>query len=99
LAGRLTALTAKRKAKCFAPCCLAEEFESGITYTEREVNALLFKWHTLGDLATIRRELFSLGFLDREKNGSSYRLADNIPIASDFDKPGPDSKATIKKTE
>ena len=52
---------------------LAERFEPGREYAEREVNAILQQAHTFGDWALLRRELFDFGFVDREPDGSRYR--------------------------
>ena len=52
--GQLKAFPAKRKMKVEALFYLAEKFEAGREYTEKEVNALLNQWHTFGDPATLR---------------------------------------------
>lgn len=49
---------------------LAMRFEPGVTYTEREVNALLEPVNP--DYAQLRRELVEYGFLQREGGGGSY---------------------------
>ncbi len=77
--GRLTLWPAKRKKRLWALLLLAERFEPGRIYSEKEVNALLNSWHTFGDPATLRRELHDMGFLDRERDGSAYRLAERRP--------------------
>jgi hypothetical protein len=51
---------------------LASKFESGVTYTEKEVNTLLNQYHTFGDPALLRRELFENGLIDRMRDGSAY---------------------------
>ena len=49
---------------------VAAQFESGRTYTEREVNEKLKAiWD---DFATMRRYLVEYGYLDRAADGSSY---------------------------
>lgn len=53
---------------------LAAKFSPGTIYTEKEVNLLLNQYHTFGDPAMLRRELFENGFLDRKRNGSAYWL-------------------------
>ena len=58
---------------------LAGKFEAGREYTEREVNELLLSWHTFVDPATLRRELYDYGFLDRSRDGKVYRLAEKQP--------------------
>lgn len=77
--GKLTGFPAKRKMKIFALFYLAEKFEAGKNYTEREVNEVLLSWHTFADPATLRRELYDYRFLDRSQDGKTYRLGANPP--------------------
>ena len=72
--GRLKQFPAKRSAKLPALAYLAGKFEKDRKYTEREVNELLGRWHTFGDPATLRRELYDARFIDRESDGSAYWL-------------------------
>jgi hypothetical protein len=51
---------------------LALKFDPTVTYTEKEVNALLRQYHCFNDPALLRRELLEAGWLDRERNGSAY---------------------------
>jgi hypothetical protein len=53
---------------------LASKFTEGVTYSEKEVNALLNRHHTFGDPALLRRELFEHGLIQRQRNGSAYWL-------------------------
>lgn len=82
--GRLTLFPAKRKMKLYCLFYLAEKFESGRQYTEREVNDLLLGWHTFGDPATLRRELFDYHFLDRSPDGRMYQLNPTPPKPEDL---------------
>lgn len=79
--GRLTAFPAKRKMKIYALFYLAGKFEAGRDYTERQINEVLYDWHTFADPATLRRELYDYRFLDRSMDGKVYRLADCLPTA------------------
>lgn len=72
--GRLTAFPAKRRMKLEALRYLASKFEQGAVYTEKECNAVLNQWHTFGDPATLRRELYNLKWMDREPSGKAYWL-------------------------
>ena len=83
---RLTVFPAKRKMKLLALCYLAGKFEKDRKYTEKEVNELLGKWHTFGDPATLRRELYNHRFLDREPSGKSYWLEPVQPTMEDLEK-------------
>jgi len=51
---------------------LAEKFEIGKIYTEREVNELLRQWHTFEDWAILRREMFERGLINRKLDCSEY---------------------------
>lgn len=59
---------------------LAEKFESERQYSEREINDILRQWHTFEDWALLRREMFELGLLNREKNGSTYWRTPNTKL-------------------
>lgn len=47
-------------------------FDSGRTYTEREVNEILKAWTTYGDHVTPRRELVEMKLLGRKPDCSAY---------------------------
>jgi hypothetical protein len=59
---------------------LADKFEVGRTYTEREVNDILRQWHTFEDWALLRRELFERGHLNREANGTAYWRTPSVTL-------------------
>ena len=82
--GRLRLFPARRKLKIRCLVYLAAKFEAGRVYTEREVNELLTRWHTFGDPATLRRELYDFRFLDRSADGRSYALAPVQPRPEDL---------------
>ncbi|WLQ37901.1 DUF2087 domain-containing protein [Streptomyces castrisilvae] len=70
--GRLTAIPRKTARREQLLVHLAETlFESGRTYTEREVNEALRTVHD--DCAALRRYLVVGGLLGRNKDGSGYR--------------------------
>jgi len=54
---------------------LAAAFETGRTYTEREVNEVLKHFHI--DVAGLRRDLVDMGRLKRERDGSKYWRPEN----------------------
>ena len=82
--GKLTAFPAKRKMKVCCLFYLAQKFEAEKDYTEQEINNVLLDWHTFADPATLRRELYDYGFLDRSRDGKVYRLAEKQPTAADL---------------
>lgn len=57
---------------------LAQKFEAGKRYTEKEVNALLNQWATFDDWALLRRELFNRNYLNRMKDGSVYWVNEDM---------------------
>lgn len=77
--GQLVAFPAKRKFKLCALIYLSQKFEKGKIYTEREANDLLSQWHTFGDPATLRRELYTHRFLNRDAWGKAYALEEVQP--------------------
>ena len=82
--GKLTAFPAKRKMKLYALLYLARKIPADKDFTEREINDILLDWHTFADPATLRRELYDYGFLDRSRDGKVYRLAEKQPTTADL---------------
>lgn len=82
--GKLTAFPAKRKMKIYCLFYLTQKFESNKDYTEQEINNVLLDWHTFADPATLRRELYDYGFLDRNRDGKIYRLSEKQPIPEEL---------------
>ena len=70
--GRLLRWPSKPRARRAALQHLIVRFERGITYSEKQVNALLEQWHVFGDPALLRRELYQNHLLDRTRDGRSY---------------------------
>ncbi|MFT4146843.1 MAG: DUF2087 domain-containing protein [Mobilitalea sp.] len=70
--GRITQLSQKTNKRAATLCYLADKFEAGRNYTEKEVNTICEKWHTFGDYFILRRELVDYGLLQRELDGSRY---------------------------
>lgn len=68
--GRLVAIPAKRGKRVLILDRLAQEFEPGEYYEERDVNDILREFHP--DVAALRRYLVEEGFLDRAQGGYSY---------------------------
>ena len=84
--GRLTAYPSKRKMKLYVLFFLAEKFEKGKVYTEKEVNDLLRQWHTFNDPATLRRELYNHRFLNRDSYGKEYSLEEIQPDLEELER-------------
>ncbi len=73
--GRLTEMPAKASKRRIVLERIAVEFEPGIRYDERTVNAIVGRFHT--DHAAIRRYLVDEGFLDRDR-GEYWRSGGRI---------------------
>jgi DNA-binding HxlR family transcriptional regulator len=69
--GRLKTIPSQRKKLEAVLRYLVEKFEVGKTYPEKEVNAVLARFHE--DTATLRRELIGYHLMER-KNGEYWRL-------------------------
>ncbi len=76
--GRLTQWPARQKIQRQAIGYLAARFENGMEYDEKTVNEILCRWHTFEDWALLRRLLFNWGHMDREADGTRYRLRTEI---------------------
>ena len=72
--GRIRQWPVRQKVQRMVAVYLAARFEPGLEYTEREVNERLLEWHTFGDWALLRRVLCDWHYMDREPDGSRYRL-------------------------
>jgi len=72
--GKLAKFDIQEKHKVVVLSEIAKRFESGLTYTEKEVNEILITAYE--DYAILRRYLIEYGFMDREPDGSAYWLKD-----------------------
>lgn len=77
-AGRMDRWPAKRKDQVVLLRYLATRFEPDQQYSEREVNAVLNEWHTFGDPATLRRDMYNEGLLGRTSDGARYWRTDAV---------------------
>lgn len=76
-AGKLTRVPAQRSKRLVVLDRLAQEFEVGVHYAERQVNAILRRFHP--DVASLRRHLVDEGFLDRDA-GVYWRAGGRVPL-------------------
>lgn len=53
---------------------LASKFNPDYIYSEKEVNEVINRWHTFGDLPLLRRELVDRLWLGRDPSGLEYRV-------------------------
>lgn len=72
LAGRLKQYPVKKSLRIIALERIAECFETGRKYTEKEVNEIILSNIAFSDYATIRREMFEQKLINRLSDGSEY---------------------------
>lgn len=70
--GRLTQYPGKKPMRLIALTRIADSFEFGRKYTEKEVNALIAQNIAFSDIELIRREMFQMRLLGRLRDGSEY---------------------------
>lgn len=70
--GRVIQLPKKQLKRTAVLSYLAQKFEPGREYREKEINALCQDWHTFNDYFLVRRSLVDERFLLREADGSRY---------------------------
>ena len=70
--GRIKSYPAKLSRQLIILKYLAAKFETGRTYTEKEVNQILEEHHTFGDPALLRRRLVEERVMQRTQDCSQY---------------------------
>ena len=70
--GKIKAYPAKLSRQLIVLKYLAARFESGKTYTEKEINQILNDHHTFGDPALLRRRLIETALFQRTPDCSQY---------------------------
>jgi hypothetical protein len=78
---RVTNWPSKQKDRLMVLDYLASKFEANTEYSEREINAIITRYHAYDDHATLRRELYDYGYLHRARDGSRYWLAEHEPAS------------------
>jgi hypothetical protein len=69
---RIKAWPSKREMKQNVLLYLSEKFETGVKYTEKEVNEIINNWHTFGDFFLLRRGMIDYRLLKRTEDGRVY---------------------------
>ena len=93
--GRLCQWPSRHKVQRMAVALLAQRFEAGRHYSERELNFIVMDGHTFADWALIRRSLVDWKFMERLSDGSKYWLRDDAAerIARELSPPAPAAPA------
>jgi hypothetical protein len=73
--GRLTSIPTQHAKRLVVLDLVAQDFEPGQRYTERQVNSILRRWHD--DAAALRRHLVDDGFMARD-HGEYWRAGGTI---------------------
>jgi hypothetical protein len=76
--GRLLSMPASHAKRNVVLDHIAQSFEPGRRYSEKQVNAILVAWYP--DTATVRRYLVDAGFLSRDA-GVYWRTGGSVPTA------------------
>lgn len=75
--GKLTQYPTKRPLRIIALIKIAESFENGKKYTEKEVNEIIKSHIVFSDVELVRREMFQYKIINRLKDGSQYWAEEN----------------------
>jgi hypothetical protein len=73
--GRLQSMPASQAKRAVVLDHIVQDFEPGVRYTEKQVNAILVSWYA--DTATVRRYLVDAGLLSREA-GEYWRTGGTV---------------------
>ena len=79
--GRMKQWPSRRKLQEICLWVLWSRLPAAVTMQERDVNAVLCDEHLFGDPAILRRSLFGLGLVTRNRDGSDYRRCEQKPPA------------------
>jgi hypothetical protein len=72
--GRLKTIPSQRKKLEAILRYISQNFTQGEKYSEQEINKILSRYHQ--DTASLRRELISIGLLERSNDGRQYWLVE-----------------------
>lgn len=75
--GKLIQYPQKRPMRILALLNIAQQFEAGRTYAEKEVNEIIKNSIRFNDVELVRRELFEYRLLGRHRDGSAYWLEES----------------------
>lgn len=89
--GRLRQWPSRNTVQTLCLWVLWARLPAGEDLAEKQVNALLNASHDFGDPAILRRSLFGMGLVTRERDGSAYRRQER--------RPPPEARALIRLLE
>jgi hypothetical protein len=79
--GRVIRWPGKRSQQQLCLWFLWSKIPAGRSFNEREISEFLTTLHLFGDAALLRRDLFDLGLVQRNRDGSDYRRVERKPPA------------------
>lgn len=79
--GSLARWPTRRNQQLLCLWVLWSRIPAGEVFTEKQVNALVNRWHHFGDYALLRRELVDLGLMRRTPDGREYARIEQKPPA------------------
>ncbi len=74
--GRISAWPKKIEDKKGVITYLGTKFEKGRTYSEKEVNEIILRWHAFNDHTLLRRELCEQRVINRTPDCRSYWIVE-----------------------
>ncbi len=77
--GHITRWPGKRSQQQLCLWYLWSKIPRGKVFSEREISAFLDSLHLFKDAALLRRDLFDLGLVSRNRDGSDYRRIEKRP--------------------
>ena len=75
--GEVMQIPTKNKKKIAVLQYLITKFETGVIYSEKDVNNIINQWHTFNDYFIIRRLLIDSGLMARTNNGEKYWVCED----------------------
>ena len=78
--GRIVHWPKKKAEKLLILKHLQAKLDTHRTYNEKEINAIINKWHLFHDHALLRREMFDNYLISRTKDGGEYWVEGKRPL-------------------
>lgn len=70
--GKVTKLPRRQGPRYVILKYLCDKLPVNVTLSESNINDIIIKWHTFGDYATIRREMYEAKLIDRSADCTKY---------------------------
>ncbi len=81
--GKIKVWPSKMAKKLAVLTYMAEKFEEGKEYKEREINNIIDQWHTFNDYFILRRGMVDYKLLKRTRDGSCYWKGERQAVVPD----------------